>query len=330
MNFLFKLLKGASFAKCSRALELVRQRSGKGKCSTLLDMLLCTLRYGAGYHDYALFGFERLTAAQRDTYVTRIRNKRILDRMNKKEFFDEFNDKTRFLTHFSQYLGRDFLLLPADGKALSAFLQKYPSFFAKPSRGCGGRGILHLNRTDFPSEAALMQFLTEKGLSILEAPITQHPRMAALHPQSVNTLRIVTDRVDGQVYIAYVLLKVGRGDAFCDNTGQGGMFCRVDRKSGCVCSVAVDDDLKTYESHPDTGMAFMGYQVPYFSQALALARAASAVVPEIGHIGWDIAITPHGAVVVEGNPDPGVMCQTYPLWKNEDGLWPFYRRILRL
>lgn len=166
MNFLLKLLKGASLAKCSRALELVRQRSGKGKRSTLLDMLLCTLRYGAGYHDYALFGFERLTAAQRDTYVTRIRNKRILDRMNKKDFFDEFNDKTRFLTHFSQYLGRDFLLLPADGKALSAFLQKHPSFFAKPSRGCGGRGILHLNRTDFPGEAALMQFLTEKGLGL--------------------------------------------------------------------------------------------------------------------------------------------------------------------
>lgn len=329
MNYLFRILKGASFAKCSRALEIVWQRSGKGKCSTLLDMLFCTLRYGAGYHDYALFGFERLTAAQRDTYVTRIRNKRILDRMNKKEFFDEFNDKTRFLSHFRQYLGRD-VLLPADNEALTAFLQKHPSFLAKPSRGCGGRGILHLNKADFPDESALLQFMTEQKLSILDAPIVQHPHMAALHPQSVNTLRIVTDRVNGQVYIAYVLLKIGRGDAFCDNSGQGGMFCRVNTETGRVCSAAVDDALEVFEKHPDTGVSFMGYSIPNFAQALTLAKDASAVIPEIGHIGWDVAITPSSAVIVEGNADPGVMCQFYPLWKDEDGLWRFYQHILGL
>lgn len=330
MNYFVKILKGASFSKCKRALEIVKKRSGQGKFTTLLDMLSCTLCYGAGYHDYALFGFERLTAAQRDTYVTRIRNKRILDCMNKKEFFDEFNDKTRFLSHFRQYLGRDVLLLPADQEALPAFLQKHPSFFAKPARGCGGRGILRLNKADFPGESALLQFLEERGHFILDAPIVQHPDMAALHPQSVNTLRIVTDRVNGQVYIAYVLLKVGRGVSFCDNSGQGGMFCRVDLKTGSVCSAAVDDEMELFEKHPDTDVPFMGYPIPHFAQALALVKDASAVLPEIGHIGWDVAITACGAVIVEGNADPGVMCQFYPLWKNEDGLWQFYRQILGL
>lgn len=330
MSYFMKVLKGASFAKCKRALEIVEKRSGKGRLITLLDMLSCTLRYGAGYHDYALFGFEQLSAAQRNTYVTRIRNKRILDRMNEKDSMEEFNDKARFVSRFRQYLGRDVLLLPADREASPAFLQKHPSFFAKPARGCGGRGILRLNKADFPDETALLQFLEERGLSILDAPIVQHPDMAALHPQSVNTLRIVTDRVNERVYIAYVVLKVGRGDAFCDNSGQGGMFCRVDMETGCVCSAAVDDEMELFGKHPDTSVPFMGYPIPHFAQAVALVKDASAVLPQIGHIGWDVAITPCSAVIVEGNADPGVMCQFYPLWKNEDGLWQFYRNILNL
>ena len=45
---------------------------------------------------------------------------------------------------------------------------------------------------------------------MLEEPLAQHPDMAKLHPQSVNTMRIVTDRVGDTVHIAYIVLKIGR------------------------------------------------------------------------------------------------------------------------
>ncbi len=330
MHYMIRILKGASFSKCSRAVDLVQRRSGQGRLRTVLDMLYCTVRYGAGYHDYALFGFELLTSAQRDTYVTRMRNKKILDRMNQKEYMEEFNDKPRFLSRFSGFLGRNFLILPAQQPVLARFLREHPLFFAKPSRGCGGKGICVLNSEDFPDQSALIRFLSERQLSILEAPISQHPRMAALHPASVNTLRIVTDFVAGQVHIAYALLKVGRGGAVCDNSGQGGMFCRVDLQTGCVRSVAVDDEMRIYESHPDTGVGFLGYSIPFFADALALVKKAAAVLPQIGHIGWDVAITPRGAVIVEGNADPGVMCQFYPQWEEKEGLYRHYQRLLKL
>ena len=330
MHYIIRILKGASLSKCSRAVDLVQKRSGQGRLHTVLDMLTCTMRYGAGYHDYALFGFEFLTSAQRDTYVTRMRNKKILDRMNQKEYVEEFNDKVRFLSRFARFLVRDFLILPAEPPVLAQFLKKHPLFFAKPSRGCGGKGICVLNQEDFPDQSALIRFLSERQLSILEAPISQHPRMAALHPASVNTLRIVTDFVEGQAHIAYVLLKIGRGDAVCDNSGQGGMFCRVALHTGCVCSVAVDDEMQIYERHPDTNAVFLGYPIPFFSDALALAKKAAAVLPQIGHIGWDIAITTRGAVIVEGNADPGVMCQFYPQWEEKEGLYPYYQRLLKL
>lgn len=327
MNFFWKVLRGASLEKCQRAVKLVRNRSNQNGLFTLADMLWCALRYGAGYHDYALFGFERLTGKQRNTYVTRTRNKRIIDRMNQAIFFEEFNDKQRFVSTFAQFLGREVILRD---EVNEEFLRRNSVFFAKPSYGCGGRGIERLYSKDFLRPDSLKTYLKSKNLSILEARVKQHPQLAAFHPQSVNTLRIVTDQVGGQVHIAYVLLKTGRGDQFCDNTGKGGMFCRVDPDKAMVISNAIDDDLNVYQTHPDTGYPFCGFPIPYLHQALDLVRCAALVIPEIGHIGWDVAITPRGPIIIEGNPDPGVMCQFSALTPEKVGLWPYYKKLLKL
>ncbi|MFR5421847.1 MAG: sugar-transfer associated ATP-grasp domain-containing protein [Oscillospiraceae bacterium] len=108
-----------------------------------------------------------------------------------------------------------------------------------------------LRTADWPDAEKLLAYLKEKGLDVLEEPLAQHPDMAKLHPQSVNTMRIVTDRVGDTVHIAYIVLKIGRGDGFCDNSGQGGVICRVDEKTGKICSVATDDYFNVYETHPE-------------------------------------------------------------------------------
>lgn len=46
-----------------------------------------------------------------------------------------------------------------------------------------------------------------------------------------------------------------------------------------------------------------------FSQlpaAIELAQRAHRMLPEIGLIGWDIGLTPHGPMIMEGNANPGV------------------------
>lgn len=329
--FWLRVIRGMRLSKLRTVLDTVKEKSGQGRATTFFDIAACALRYGAGYYDYQNFGFYALTAAERDTYVTRVRNKKILDRLNAKEFFAEFNDKTRFLEHFHSFLGREaYVLQTLSAQELAAFLQRNPVFFAKTAQGCGGKGVEQLSADAFPSKDALRQYLIERELQIVEAPIRQHPDLARLHPQSVNTLRIVTDCVKGQVYIAYVLLKIGRGGSCCDNTGQGGMFCRVDVPTAKICSVAVDDALCEYDRHPDTGVPFVGYPIPKLPEALSLVRRAALVIPQIGHIGWDVAITPNGAVIVEGNADPGVMCQFAPHWTEKQGLWRYYQKLLHL
>ena len=173
--------------------------------------------------------------------------------------------------------------------------------------------------------------IRDNNLIILEHALAQHEAMSALHPDSVNTLRIVTDLVGDRIHIAYVMVKIGRGGHCCDNTGQGGMLCRVDHETGKIRSVATDDYFNIFTAHPDTGVVFEGYEIPMLDKAIALAKEAALEIPQMRHIGWDIAITPTGPAIIEGNEYPGTdLCQLAPHYPEKVGLWPYYKEILSI
>ena len=44
-----------------------------------------------------------------------------------------------------------------------------------------------------------------------------------------------------------------------------------------------------------------------------MLKKATALVPEVGYIGWDIAITPTGPIIIEGNTTPGYKYYQIPI-----------------
>ena len=184
---------------------------------------------------------------------------------------------------------------------------------------------------DFASPDAMLAYIREHKLVVLEHQLIQHPDMARLHPNSVNTMRIVTDNVNGNVTIAYIIVKMGTGGSVCDNSGQGGILARVDVDTGRISTPATDDYFHVYDTHPDTGIPLVGYQLPMVPEAIAMAKEAAQVFPQVGHVGWDMAVTPDGPAIIEGNNFPGTdLCQLAPLWPEKIGLWPYYKHILHL
>ena len=293
IKYIARVLTGVRWKKLSHMLNVVHDKCGQSRVHTFFDILWCAARYGAGYYDYVMYGFYDLNGKQRDTYLTRVRNRKVFELMNDPAYNDDFDDKLRFNETFRAYLHRETL--------------------------------------NFESPAAMLAYVREKKMVVLEHQLIQHPDMARLHPGSVNTMRILTDNVNGHVTIAYIIVKMGTGDSVCDNSGQGGILARVDVDTGRITTPATDDYFHLYDRHPDTGIPLVGYQLPMVPEAIALAKEAAQVFPRMGHVGWDMAITPDGPAIIEGNNFPGTdLCQLAPLWPEKTGLWPYYKKILNL
>jgi hypothetical protein len=64
-------------------------------------------------------------------------------------------------------------------------------------------------------------------------------------------------------------------------------------------------DTQWVETHPVTGAQLQGMTLPSWQSVLDLATAAHATVPDNGILGWDIAITPQGALLIECNENTG-------------------------
>ena len=67
-----------------------------------------------------------------------------------------------------------------------------------------------------------------------------------------------------------------------------------------------------------------------FNEAVELVKKAAKVVPEIGYIGWDVAISENGPIIIEGNCFPGVFQVKPSLDKNKVGLIPKYNEIMQI
>lgn len=332
LSYLARVMSGVRLKKMNQMIDVVHDKCGQNKVKTFFDMCWCGARYGAGYYDYVMFGFYNMNGRQRDTYLTRVRNKKVIDHMNDLSYSDEFDDKLRFNQRFAKYLGRKTLNgETATLTEFTDFIAGQEAIFAKINHGDCGRGVERLRVADFASPDAMLAYIREHKLVVLEHQLIQHPDMARLHPNSVNTMRIVTDNVNGNVTIAYIIVKMGTGGSVCDNSGQGGILARVDVDTGRISTPATDDYFHVYDTHPDTGIPLVGYQLPMVPEAIAMAKEAAQVFPQVGHVGWDMAVTPDGPAIIEGNNFPGTdLCQLAPLWPEKIGLWPYYKHILHL
>lgn len=129
----------------------------------VFDILWCAARYGAGYYDYAMYGFYDLTGKQRDTYLTRIRNRKVFDLMNDPAYNDDFDDKLRFNETFRTYLHRETLNgETATAQQMADFVAGQTYIFAKINHGDSGRGVERLRVADFDSPAAMLAYIREK------------------------------------------------------------------------------------------------------------------------------------------------------------------------
>jgi len=172
----------------------------------------------------------------------------------------------------------------------------------KPIAGMGGIGIRIVPSKNY--KEALQQ---NHKKCIVEEFIEQHNLMNAIFNGSVNTLRVLTLKENNEITIPSVILRVGRITTHhVDNIAQGGICIGIDKDSGTLGKgyTFYEYDHCEYTSHPDTNYKFYRKKIPYFQEAKDLAVTAHKCFPMFIIVGWDIAITETGPILIEGNRVP--------------------------
>ena len=324
--FLFKFL--VSGVKDCRALSYYPEKKSKKFLKIWFEQLGQTLKYGCPNGLYFSYGFDVKNRNEMNEYIHEVPFTRLRDKLNSGFQSETIILRDKFLFGmFAQYLGvatpENIGISESDGiydtrkkevVPTEDFLKslKNDNLFVKPFDGQCGAGIFHLEvvddeyhvngkRTDITD---LIKIL-ETNRYLMQRTVTQNTAIAALHPQSLNTIRLVTVRHQrtGKIDVFPSILRIGTGDAIVDNTSKGGLAVGIDLNTGNLKEYGLFKP--TYGSkvriHPDSKIQFSDVVIPYFEECKKQAIRLHSMLSQLQSIGWDVAIGPDGPVFVEGN-----------------------------
>lgn len=303
-------------------------QSRRSQLFVLIDMVLSSVIYQAGYLDYQEFEFWALNRGERRTWITSGNANAIVVKYNQRAYRHKFIDKPTFNKVFDRYLGRAWLdVRETTTNQLQDFMATHTAVMTKRIDGMGGSGIQKCHAADIRDFDVFRSELLAREQYLVEALIVQHPKMASLIPASVNSLRMITFFDGTTVHVMEAILRMGNG-AEVDNYARGGLYTVLDEKTGIAGFGAFDQFANTFDTHPITGTPIVGFQVPLYGEVLRLLDTVARVVPEIPYVGWDVAIGEHGPVIIEGNYNTGVFQMKPSLTGNKIGLLPHFREVI--
>ncbi len=261
------------------------------------------------YWEYFAYGFRNIPIQRRLGFLPEGGRKAYTKILNpSKEENLRFSDKAFLYGVLKEQFKRDAVLANefCQFDNFKKFVLRHPKFIVKPVRGSLGSGVYIVDAsgyTDRQMHVLFRRFLSEKNGMLCEELVSQDPRMAAAHPKSVNTVRVMTYlALDGSVRIICGYFRTGRGSSIVDNAGAGGILAAVDPNSGTVIADAADEAGNLYTLHPDTGFKFKGFQIPRWDELYSTVSECAKAFPNIRMIGWDMALSDsRGWQVIEGN-----------------------------
>lgn len=184
------------------------------------------------------------------------------------------------------------------------------NIFIKPINGRGGEGIIVGTRNKkgcYETNGTTIDFFYLKSLTddyIIESGLNQIEYLNKVYHKSVNTLRVVTKRDNsGKITIVSVVLRMGIKNMQIDNSCAGGIYIGINKDSGNIIKEYAHNDLNNEKifCHPDTGFKFSELQINNWDEIKDNIFIFSRKLVLINLVGWDIALTDKGPIVIEIN-----------------------------
>lgn len=323
IKYLMKRILGMNYHDFFKTIEEVHKKTKKGKLFIFFDVIYCGIKYQAGYIDYNLFEMYKMNKFERSTIITRGINNEFIKKYNNPKYMKFFNSKLEFNKVFDKYLNREWLELNGNNvKEFKKFCSKHDRIVVKPDSASCGKGveIIDINGKDLKK---LYQELIENGQVLVEEVAVQCKKLSDLHPESINTVRVVT--LLGSVVVAF--LRIGNNHNHVDNFNHEGLVAPIDIETGKINYQALDKQKRLYTNHPITNKSIVGLTIPKWKKIKELCENASLEIPEVGYVGWDVCVGKDDCFFIEGNEFPGHDLYQLPPHRDSNiGLLPLFKK----
>jgi Sugar-transfer associated ATP-grasp len=236
-------------------------------------------------------------------------------KVNPNEYEDMVENKSKFRNILERHglpCVREIVRRQADGRLFNAdgeeisktaateiITQYGPKIFVKQNFGNRGVGAMIIDVSAYQDDIFGLP-----GDILYQQIIHQHPKLEKLFPHSVNTVRIDTLKYNDKYFSNGAVLKMGCNKNHVDNWSAGGIIVGINIKNGRLFKKgkqAAKFGGLEYDAHPDTGETFADFQIPYWQDILDVVRKAAETMAPLVSLGWDVAVTADGPVIVEAN-----------------------------
>lgn len=199
----------------------------------------------------------------------------------------------------------DLIIKPADdlmGRGVERWQHEGGAYYASASENPISRAEL-LERASRLAQARRRRVLVQKCL-------TNNQSLIPFSGSALSTARIVTafnEKGEPEIVDAFYRTSTAP-DAAVDNFHAGGLIFPIDLATGQFKAGFADAPWgnATLTRHPTTGFEMCGSVHPGWEAMSRLALRLHSHFDDFIVVGWDIAFTPTGAVVVEANSPPAV------------------------
>jgi putative polysaccharide biosynthesis protein len=224
---------------------------------------------------------------------------------------------------FSPGLRADSTIVLSDRHALEIFLSSPGHFplFGKPVEGIQSLGTIGLRSTiqagrqietvdgqRIPLDRLMSDIETHYRTGYIFQPLIHpHERIAAVCGDRIACVRLLTITTETGPKVIRGCWKIPCGRNTADNYWRAGnLLGQVSMESGRILRVSSGAGLEARDhvTHPDTGAALIGFELPRWNEAKQLALEGARAMRNVPLIGWDIALTDKGPVIVEMNETP--------------------------
>ncbi|HAM85195.1 MAG TPA: hypothetical protein DFK15_12765 [Butyricimonas sp.] len=314
-------------------LQDVHKDSRKGYFFLLRDFIRLKKEKGISIEEYSNFKFESRGKKFRDSFLSGVEQRPCLNLLNPKKYY--ILARNKYLSHlilgannirkaelYCYYhpegrVKNDHIACDYDSVLAILKSKNIHSCVIKSTETSHGDGVIVVNDIEYTDKDCILHLfdgrkvclkdrLKEYEPLIFESKIYQTKQFDSFNSSSVNTIRFMTTLYPtGDVKIIAIWMKFGRAGVCVDNAGAGGnVDAGVDIKTGRIFNVTLFDEWRETRSithHPDSGTLLEGVFIENWKQITDEIIQFQKSIPYLKAIGWDIAITPEGPLVVEFN-----------------------------